>query len=439
MKTPVLCLLLCALLPALARSEGAPVDLAPIVTEAGFWPSATDAALAKFPKDALVFMPKNQRKLARSKDTQSPASFRGLPVYGPSLDLASNAVLRVSGSMLKSGKQGTLINEDAKNFVKSTLAELDGWAGVKGARVSGQSRAKETKVQHHVWSKAGLAVVFTYALTEEKGKEKGEKDVDKVTAANLAFLPLPAKPGPVDARAILARNRAFGVARPVPPVKNKEGDVSLAGLVPAQFPPDATPAAIAVERVMRSSGIELDTADLQRLDYPPDFPWQRSSDGPLNMIKDAAPSFKVRYNEEILVDGKAFEKIRRDYNVIAKKGGVPVVDDVLKENVLSQIQLMDADTLRTVRGKKDNEVGAFRRLVQKYVGKGLPLLWVMVDGKFGEDPEARLGMETMIITGMNVPKDELIYIRPSDPEETPRRMPLSDAWCLTLRVISITP
>lgn len=439
MKTPVLCLLLCALAPAFARSEGAPVDLGPIVTEPGFWSSATDAALARFPKDSLEFVPRNQRKLARSKHAEAPAVFRGLPMYGPSLDLASNAVLRVSGSMLKSGKQGTLINEDGKNFVKSTLAELDGWAGGKGARVSGQSRAKETKVQHHVWSKAGVAVVFTYALTEEKGQEKGEKDVDKVTAAHLAFLPLPAKPGPVDARAVLARNRAFGVARPVPPVKNKDGDVALAGLVPAQLSQDATPSAIAVERVMRSSGIELDTADLQRLDYPPDFPWQRSADGPLNMIKDAAPSFKVRYSEDILVDGKGFDKTRRDYNVIAKKAGVPVVDDVLKENVLSQIQLMDSDTLRTVRGKKDTEVGAFRRLVQKYIGKGLPLLWVMVDGKFGEDPEARLGMTVMIITGMNVAKDELIYIRPNDPEEKLRRMPLADAWCLTLRVISITP
>lgn len=415
------------------------MDLGPIVTEPAFWSSATDAVLARFPKDTLVFTPKNQRKLARSKDAESPASFRGLRVYGPALDLASNAVLRVSGSMLKSGKQGTYINEDAKNFVKSTLAELDTWAGVKGARVSGQSRAKETKVQHHVWSKAGMAVVFTYALTEEKGQEKGEKDVDKVTAANLAFLPLPVKPGPVDARAVLARNRAFGVARPVPPVKNKEGDVALAGLVPSQLPQNATPSAIAVERVMRSSGIELDTADLQRLDYPPDFPWQRYSDGPLNMIKDAAPSFKVRYNEEILIDGKSFDKTRRDYNVIAKKAGVPVVDDVLKENVVSQLQLMDADTLRTVRGKKDNEVGAFRRLVQKHLGKGLPLIWVMVDGKFGEDPNARMGMATMVVTGMNVPKDELIYIRPDDPEETACRMPLSDAWCLTLRVISITP
>ena len=439
MKTPVLCLLLCALLPALARSEGAPVDLGAIVTEAGFWSSATDAALANFPKDALVFLPKNQKSLARSKNAEAPASFRGLPVYGPALDLASNAVLRVSGSMLKSGKQGTLINEDAKNFVKSTLAELDTWAGVKGTRVSGQSRAKETKVQHHVWSKAGVAVVFTYALTEEKGKERGEKDVDKVTSANLAFLPLPAKPGPADARGILLRNRTFGVAKPVPPAKTKEGDVALARLLPAQLPQDATPSATAVERVMRSSGIELDTADLQRLDYPADFPFQRSIDGPLNMIKAAAPDFKVRYNEEILVDAKAFDKTRRDYNVIAKKAGVPVVDDVLKENVISQLQLMDAETLRTVRGKKDNEVGALRRLVQKYIGKGFPLLWVMVDGKFGEDPAARLGMTTMVITGMNVPKDELIYIRPEDPEGTPRRMSLADAWCLTLRVIAITP
>jgi len=157
------------------------------------------------------------------------------------------------------------------------------------------------------------------------------------------------------------------------------------------------------------------------------------------MIKAAAPDFKVRYNEEILVDAKAFDKTRRDYNVIAKKAGVPIVDDVLKENVISQLQLMDAETLRTVRGKKDNEVGALRRLVQKYIGKGFPLLWVMVDGKFGEDPAARLGMTTMVITGMNVPKDELIYIRPEDPEGTPRRMSLADAWCLTLRVIAITP
>ena len=439
MKTPAILLLLCGLLPALARSEGAPVDLGPLVTDPVFWKSSAEAVLAKFPKDELVFSPKNQRRLARSRNADAPALFRGLPVFGPAVDLASNAVLRVSGSMLKSGKQGTLINEDAKNFVKATLAELDAWAGAKGARVSGQSRARETKVQHHVWSRAGVAVVFTYALTEEKGQEKGEKDVDKVTAASLAFLPLPAKPGPVDARAILMRNRSFGVAKPVPPAKNKEGDVALADLVPPQLPGDATPAAIAVERVMRSSGIELDMADLQRLDYPPDFPWQRAADGPLNMIKDAAPSFKVRYNEEILVDAKSFDKTRRDYNVFAKKAGVPVVDDVLKENVLSQIQLMDAETLRAVRGKRDNEVGAFRRVVQKHIGRGLPLLWVMVDGKFGEDPAARLGMAAMVITGMNVPKDELIYMRPDDPEGATLRMPLSDAWCLTLRVISITP
>lgn len=148
---------------------------------------------------------------------------------------------------------------------------------------------------------------------------------------------------------------------------------------------------------------------------------------------------KIKFIDEIVVDGKSFDKTRRDYNVQAKKASLPVVDDVLKENVSSQLQIMDADTLKTVRGKKDNEVGTFRRTVQKFVGKGYPLAWVMLDGKFGDDPAARLGLATMIITGMNVPKDELVYIRPNDPEGKTLRMPLSDAWCLTLRVCAITP
>lgn len=279
MKTSLLSLLLCALLPAFARGQG-PLDLGPVVAEPGFWTSRQADALGKFPKDTFVFFPTSQATLARAAKDNLPARFQGLSLYNPSMDLASNAVRRVSASLLKSGKQGMLLNEDADNFVKATLAELDAWAGTKGARVSGQSRSKDTKVQHHVWARAGIGVVFTYALQEVKGTQKGEKDAEKITMAGLSLLPVPAKPGPVDARALLVRERGLSVARPVPPVKNKEGDVIIASLVPGYFPASATPAAIAVERIMRTSGIDLDAADLLRLDYPADFPWQRAADGP---------------------------------------------------------------------------------------------------------------------------------------------------------------
>lgn len=413
---------------ALPAKSAESADVATITAEPGFWALSGAEALAKFPAKTLAFFPKNQTTLAQTASPTQTASFGGLTLYGLSVDLASNAVLRVSGSLMNPSGKDVVTNENAENRIESVLKELDAWAGKKGTPISGPSRGKGFRLRSHVWSKDGVGVVFTYAMKETKATQRGQKDVDQLTGATLDVLPV--RPGAVDARALADRDRVLGAGRPMAPIKTKEGDLLVAHIRPGRLvPPAASPGAIAVERAMRTVGVELESFDLPL--------FNTAGDGPVNVARNQAFALKYRFVDEFKADENSFDKLRRDYNQLAKKSGAPIVDDALRLNMAGQLNLMDAETLRQARGTKTNEVGGFRRAVQKYVSKGIPVLWVMCDGMIGGNPGAKRQITVMLITGMNVAKDEILYLDPVDPEGTVRRMSFSDGWCVTLNAGAI--
>ena len=419
--------LLVAALPLAARSVEQ-ADVAMIVSDPGFWSLSGKDALAKFPAKTLAFFPQNQSLLAQSVKPDQAAQFAALPIYAPSLDLASNAVLRVSGNLMGPQDKGSVTNENAENKIESVIKALDAWAGRKGTPLSGSSRGKGVRVRANVWSKEGVGVVFTYAMKEIKATQRGQKDVDQLIGASLDILPV--RPGAVDARALLDRDRALGAGRPAPPVKTKGGDLMIAQLRPGLLvPPAATPGAIAVERAMRTVGVELESFDL------PQF--NGAGDSAINAARNLAFTLKYRFMEEFKADENTFDKLRRDYNQLAKKSGAPIVDDALRLNMAGQLNLMDAETLRQARGTKSNDIAAFRRAVQKHVSKGIPVLWGMCDGMVGGKPGAKRQVTVMLITGMNATKDEILYLDPADPAGEAQRMTFSDAWCVTLSVGAI--
>ena len=419
--------LLVGALPLCARSVES-ADVAKLVSEPGFWTMKGQEAVAKFPAKMLGFFPKSQTTLAQTTNPALTASFGNLTMYSLSLDLASNAVLRVSGSLMNPSGRDVVTNENAENKIEAVLKELDTWAGRKNTPLSGPSRGKGFKLRSHVWSKDGVGVVFTYAMKETKGKNREQKDVDQLIGATLDILPI--RPGAVDARALADRDRVLGTGRPVAPIKTKEGDLLVTGIRPGLLvPPSASPGAIAVERAMRTVGVELETFDL------PQF--NSAGDGPVNTARNLAFPLKYRFVDEFKADEGSFDKLRRDYNQLAKKSGAPIVDDALRLNMAGQLNLMDPETLRQARGTKTNEIGGFRRAVQKYVSKGIPVLWVMCDGMIGDNPGAKRQITVMLIIGMNPAKDEVLYLDPSDPSGATRRMTFPDGWCVTLNVGAI--
>jgi hypothetical protein len=414
--------------PLLCTRSAESADIAKLVSDPGFWTLKGTEVVAKFPAKMLGFFPKNQSTLAQTTQPALTASFGNLTMYSMSLDLASNAVLRVSGSLLNPSSRETVTNENAENKIETVLKELDTWAGRKNTPLSGASRGKGFKLRSHVWSKDGVGVVFTYAMKENKATQRGQKDIDQLIGATLDFLPV--RPGAVDARALADRDRVLGAGRPVAPMKTKEGDLLVANIRPGLLiPPSASPGAIAVERAMRTVGVELETFDL------PQF--NSAGDGPVNTARNLAFPLKYRFVDEFKADEGSFDKLRRDYNQLAKKSGAPIVDDALRLNMAGQLNLMDPETLRQARGTKTNEIAGFRRAVQKYVSKGIPVLWVMCDGMIGDNPGAKRQITVMLITGMNPAKDEVLYLNPSDPSGATHRMTFPDGWCVTLSVGAI--
>ena len=473
-------LISCAWFPVLTQGAAAFLDLGPVVSEAAFWSLKPADAVAKFPKGALPDDPQGRALDRPALQLNASGGFNGLTLHGLLLDVKTNGVLRVSGSLVPAGYQATYSRTSAANLIKTTVEGLNTWAEGPGTRFPGATRSSNTRVEHHVWHKGELAVVFTATVSELEGKpavggakpsgggtnkqtldrpfkmssdkllapprssgarvEQKDDNTQVFASARLAILPLPAQPGLVNRQAILNRNRAFSVGRTVSPVPNAEGDVALAVVLPTQLPAGTTRSAVAIERVMRSSGIEFNDAELTELDPPPPPKKARTETGPLDAIKDTTMAMKVYHNVHIAVSRRMFEPTRHDYNVLAEKAKLPEIPVTLKDDVLRQLQLMNPALLRESRGKRHTEITAFRRVVQSYTGRGCPLLWVILEGKFPEEnPAAKPGVACRIITGMNVLKGELLYINPTDPDSTPCRISFADAWCLTLQVISITP
>lgn len=84
-----------------------------------------------------------------------------------------------------------------------------------------------------------------------------------------------------------------------------------------------------------------------------------------------------------------------------------------------------------------------RWAVKTYTADGVPLLWFCIVGKFPEvppiNPPRRTSSHLRLIIGYNDKAGELLYSDTWGPGHELKRLPLEDAWAMTLGLHVLKP
>lgn len=196
-----------------------------------------------------------------------------------------------------------------------------------------------------------------------------------------------------------------------------------------------------VERVMRYYGVPVDQDELAQIANS-DAAGGTSVNAMIASLNKLTARLRVKVKTLFTMDIREFLDVMTDYNRAAKKEKV--------EQVNLGGQIIDADECfrtvkpelyREVRLKKATDRGKFQREIQRSIDEGLPLLWSVRLGLVQEKellPQV-FGGHMRLITGYNTKTNEIIYSDSWGLGHEEKRMPLDDAWTITMGLNSLSP
>jgi hypothetical protein len=131
----------------------------------------------------------------------------------------------------------------------------------------------------------------------------------------------------------------------------------------------------------------------------------------------------------------------KDYNRAAKRAKAPEIPDPGNYIDLGRIlSAMNYEVLKDARSKSKSEMGRFQRSVQAHIDAGIPLLWSVRLGLYEEKgiPQDAGGHMRLII-GYNPTKQEILFSDSWGARHELKRMPLLDAWTITMGLTTVEP
>jgi hypothetical protein len=194
-----------------------------------------------------------------------------------------------------------------------------------------------------------------------------------------------------------------------------------------------------VERVMRYFGIPLGASVMARLA-------ESSADAGTNVERMMAKiegfrGMRCDVREVFGFDVDRFDRTIRAYNrEAARSHAAPLRWEPPVLDLARVFSAADAGTLRTAAARQPGKA-RFSRAVAKTVESGHPLLWGVILGIVAEDgiPAATAGGHLRLIVGYNAARGEILYSDSWGAGHELKRMPLDDAWSMTISLHVIAP
>jgi hypothetical protein len=137
-----------------------------------------------------------------------------------------------------------------------------------------------------------------------------------------------------------------------------------------------------------------------------------------------------------------FLQLVAEYNQATKGGQLaPQINVAPDGDLADYYHKMNLDLLRKVESRKPSAVGQFERDIERYIDKGMPILWSVVLGlvpEKGMSPQT-VGGHMRLIIGYNKDTKEMIYTDSWGMGHEQKRMPMADALLMTTGLYVIEP
>ena len=428
------------LLAGAARAAPVSPELGRLIAAPGLWElSASDFMLENAP---IGFGYESQRRdCARSVNKR--LTFQGQQVWEALVYFETGAVKRVELSLYNRGDAGPLEETAFRQRVQVLNGALSQWAGSAVSAPDETTRDRANYVaSKRTWIKPPFAVQLSQAYMEPhllngtnvpfrsefvkvavlrlNSSAQVEKD-----ASNVSWMP--------GAGAVTIRKNVR---------RSDTGDVWIDGLPMVSQGAKGYCAAASAERLLRYYGRAVDQHQVAQL-ADTAAKGGTSQEGMLQALEIIGQQFSLEMKAIIKLDWNRMSRLIDDYNRTAAQAGKPLLStDKRVIKVLPTYNDMDTALLRKTKVRQTGEMAQFKNDVKSYTADGVPLLWSCIVGKFPEVPPLSItgaGGHLRLIIGYNEKTNELLYSDSWGAGHELKRMPMDDAWSMTIALHVLRP
>jgi hypothetical protein len=219
------------------------------------------------------------------------------------------------------------------------------------------------------------------------------------------------------------------------------GDIKLKGVPMVDQGEKGYCVVASVERVLRYYGASVDQHELAQIANS-DAIAGTSMAAMLASLKRLTARLGVKVRSLYEWDIRDFLKMLEDYNRATRRGRL--APEIKPPGAMTDgdscFSQMRADVLKEARMKSSADFGRFKRDIQRGIDEGIPLLWSVRLGLVREKeiPQAS-GGHMRIILGYNTTTNEILYSDSWGLGHEEKRMPIDDAWTITIGLSSLQP
>lgn len=405
----------------------APID--PLLQNAQLWSAGQ-------PEFAALAAQQHYRWTSEAQDSARAdrgLTFLGLPVVESVARFQEKKLAELIVTFYARGDAGELLQEQFQASLKGIIDALNLHTQTK-LTVRGKDASNAVKAEGLIWETPSARYLLEYSFT------KKSRDIPfRAEFIRLEITP-PARPV-----SLLAATTAPGKTKFTGETHVKRdtvsGDVFIHDVPMVDQGQKGYCAVACTERVMRYYGVAVDANELAQVANT-ETTGGTSDKEMFEAIKKLSARLRVRVRPMEQLEVKQLLELIKDYNRVAKRGdrAPQIPDPGLMIDVEAMYRAMRLDVLKEVRTKNKSDMNRFQRDIQANVDQGVPLIWSVMLGMVSEPgiPQ-NAGGHMRLIIGYNLKTQEILFSDSWGAGHELKRMPLNDAWTITIGLTKIEP
>lgn len=410
--------------------------------DAGIWKLSPSQFMLALREDGFRWQSANRQDLARSADES--LRFAGMKVWEARAAFPTGSLAEITLSLYNRGDAGCLEQDDFEKLLAKIQQTLTTWCGSKSIPLRQQERTGNIMLCHEAWVKGPHRLDLTWSFTPSRNVE-GTTVPFRPEFIRLSITPFdPNNPPRAGFQTTGATNptRLLTVLDFRARVKREpNGDIVITDIPMVNQGKKGYCAAAVMERVLRYFGRNVDQHEMAQMANT-SSKGGTTATGMTTALQRMAEELRVNLQTHIRFNETDFEKLITDYNRMAKNARQPEIT-VKKQGEINLAEIyekLDPQLLKQARLRRDAGKQQFTAIIRKYVNTGCPLIWTVMVGKVSESPPIEgHGGHMRLIIGYNDRTAEVLYSDTWGPRHERKRMPLDDAWTITLDLFTIEP
>jgi hypothetical protein len=359
----------------------------------------------------------------------------GKPVCEVDVEFQGDNLSTLTVSIYNRGDAGEMGRTEMTALVQHCRDGLTALTGVQGV-YQGQEASDAVKSHEFQWQTPVTNFLLEYSFTKEV---KSRNIPFRAEFVSLHVMPVQ-KPQGFLAQALASASPAAAFNGPSHVMKEANGDIRIA-TVPMVDQGDKGYCVVAsAERVMRYYGIPVDENELAELANS-SATQGTSNEAMFDSLKKLSQRLQVKIRSIERMDVNQLLALITEYNRLARREHLPPISDDGDYLYVPQIYAaMKPALLKEARTHNRADVDRFQQIVQDHIDQGIPILWSVMLGVMPETKApAGIGGHMRLIIGYNTQTNEILYTDSWGPGHELKRMPLDNAWTMTLAMDLIEP